>query len=164
MVRQYPLQNINEAHMFVYGERMGQKVLPGGRPLLNGAVPPNFNQQQAQIALASQNNSMEMLERMKRQESAAARGGAPGMGQQRQMMVTEHDDSGGQSQVLSCLHLIAQPFSDEMDHVSARTLSRTRYMRNHEFMSAVFVQAAWGKYRTALFRSQHNLIAASYRR
>ncbi|KAI0088622.1 hypothetical protein BDY19DRAFT_994000 [Irpex rosettiformis] len=129
-IRSYPLRPPNEPAVFVVGPRQGQKVYqnggaPGSMPGPDRGMPPiGFGDPQAM--LAQRNNAMEALERRNRAErersaSMVARTGA-------QARVEEEDSA------------------DESEMISIRNLALARYRRNHEFMNAVFNQAAFGKH------------------
>ncbi|KAF8657316.1 hypothetical protein AX16_002238 [Volvariella volvacea WC 439] len=130
-VRMYPLRPVSEPAVFVMGEKVGQKVYPGGGPVAasaSGAMPPpgmgmpmNIHQQQAMVA--QQNANMEALERRRGHDARRERGGSQGPRPPR----LEEDDSG-----------------DETDQISTRTLAMSRYRRNHEIMHQVFNYAAFG--------------------
>ncbi|KAG5642412.1 hypothetical protein DXG03_002814 [Asterophora parasitica] len=115
-VRNYPLRVVNEAAIFIAGEKRGQKVypapgagpMPSVAPPMQPGMPMNFNQQQAMVA--QQNSSMEMLERRREQERARQRSGS----------------------------------NNEIDTISTRTLALNRYKRNHDIMNEVFKFAAYG--------------------
>ncbi|KAJ7493312.1 hypothetical protein B0H11DRAFT_2005846 [Mycena galericulata] len=124
-VRSYPLRIVNEAAVFVMGEKVGQKVYPpnAGPPPGGGmgGMPMGMNfgpQQQAMVA--QQNSNMGMLDRRREQEQRA-RAGSNARPQR-----VEEDDSG-----------------DENDTISTRALSLTRYRRNHDIMAEVFTHAAF---------------------
>ncbi|KAJ7282056.1 hypothetical protein C8J57DRAFT_1299320 [Mycena rebaudengoi] len=125
-VRQYPLRTVNEPSVYVMGDKQGQKVYnpatgppppPGGM----GGMPMGMNFTPQQL-VAQQNSSMALLERRREQEQRARTGNAT-----RQPRV-EDEDSG-----------------DENDNISTRSLSLTRYRRNHDIMAEVFAHAAYGE-------------------
>ncbi|CAK5262558.1 unnamed protein product [Mycena citricolor] len=124
--RAYPLRPVNEPAVYILGEKVGTKVFPPGHPNAGAIVGPgpgpgmggNFNSPQAM--LAQQNNNMAMMERRREQEQRAR-----GQSNARRPPV-EEEDSG-----------------DENDTISTRTLSSTRYRRNHDFMAEVFTFAAY---------------------
>lgn len=137
-IRTYPLRSVQEASVFVAGEKAGIKVPPTGPPgpmgMGNMGLPMNIHQQQAM--LAQQNNNMEMLDRkraMTAQVSTALscrlynlttlqqRPGAPGAPPR--VDETEEMDDG--------------------DFISSRALALARYKRNHDFMNDVFRHAAY---------------------
>lgn len=83
-IRAYPLLPVNEASVYVLGEKAGHKVYPGGGQMHGnpgqGAMPPatiglgmNYSQQQAM--LAQQNSTMESLERRRERERERERTG-----------------------------------------------------------------------------------------
>ncbi|PPQ67974.1 hypothetical protein CVT25_000454 [Psilocybe cyanescens] len=130
-IRAYPLLPVNEASVYVLGEKAGHKVYPGGGGQMHGnpgqgAMPPatiglgmNYSQQQAM--LAQQNSTMESLERRRERERERERTG-------------QRNDP-------------AAANTDEMDQYPTRTLALARYKRNHDWMNDVFNQAAFGKTR-----------------
>ncbi|THH16176.1 hypothetical protein EW146_g4421 [Bondarzewia mesenterica] len=132
--RPYPLRMINEPPMFVLGEKAGQKVIPhnglqglSGVPPAPSQVPQNlhFGGRDPQAMLAQQNREMEALERRSLRERSASMNQMP-QRPQPQARIDEEDST------------------DEIDHISTRTLAMTRYKRNHDFMHEVFMYAAFG--------------------
>ncbi|KAI0793053.1 hypothetical protein BC629DRAFT_1592965 [Irpex lacteus] len=129
-IRSYPLRPMNEPAVYVIGPRQGQKVhqngaAPGPMPGPDRGMPPiGFGDPQAM--LAQRNNAMEALERRNRaeRERSGSMAGRPAP-QSR----ADEDDS-----------------ADESEMISVRNLALARYRRNHEFMSSVFNQAAFGKH------------------
>jgi len=135
-VRQYPLRQHNEPAIFVLGERQGQRVPPSG-PV--GGMPPNVGvgaagigvgmgvggRPDAQAMLVQQNREMEALERRSQRE----RSGSMNPAQRQPQPPQRHDE---------------EDSAEELEHISTRTLSLTRYRRNHELMNEVFTHAAFG--------------------
>ncbi|TCD59780.1 hypothetical protein EIP91_011473 [Steccherinum ochraceum] len=132
-IRAYPLRTPNEPAVYVIGEKMGQKVFPGGQSAGGPPPPPGpFGGMgmggNPAAMLAQQNQNMEAMERRQRERSgsgvgAGARGAPPRV---------EPDDS-----------------EEESDMISTRTLALTRYRRNHEYMNEVFMYAAFGNLKEA---------------
>ncbi|KAF9052430.1 hypothetical protein BDZ89DRAFT_1056784 [Hymenopellis radicata] len=124
-IRTYPLRPVQEAAVFVNGDKVGVKVPPaGGGPgpgpmgMNNMAMGMNIHQQQA--LLAAQNNKMEMLDRSR------------AMGGVRPSFPPHHEE-------------IAE--IEDGDIYTTRSLAMARYRRNHEFMNDIFRHAAYrGKY------------------
>ncbi|KAF7317866.1 Zn-dependent exopeptidase [Mycena kentingensis (nom. inval.)] len=156
-IRSMPLRFPDEPGVYIIGEKVGQKVnRPGGgggmgggpgmgAPGMMGGGPgmgapgmagpgiggpgmggsgmggPGMGGFNAQVA--QQNTHMAMMEQQRRAQAQAQAERA------RQTRARPEDDDSG----------------DETEsHISTRALAMTRYRRNHEFMSAVFTQAAWG--------------------
>ncbi|KAF9067738.1 hypothetical protein BDP27DRAFT_1295935 [Rhodocollybia butyracea] len=170
-VRMYPLRQVNEAAMFVTGEKIGQKVFPQGMQQQQGMPPQGmspqgmqqqqqqpgmpFNQHQAQAMLAHQNSNMDMLEARRRE--AAARAGLPpppahlgpaaGQGTRGPPpgmggpRPRGEDDDSG----------------DEVDSISTRTLATMRYKRNHDIMNEVLANAAFNKRSTPTKSSPYSV-------
>ncbi|KAI8986160.1 hypothetical protein BD414DRAFT_416450 [Trametes punicea] len=136
--RNYPLRPVNEPAVYVLGEKQGQKVFPGAGPG-PGRVPPTVDHAGAgdigmgyglpgmgmpgnpQALLAHQNNNMEALEKRALRDRSAS------MGPRQTAARVEDDDS-----------------ADEAETISTRTLTLTRYRRNHDLMNEVFMYAAFG--------------------
>ncbi|KDR82618.1 hypothetical protein GALMADRAFT_238026 [Galerina marginata CBS 339.88] len=145
-IRAYPLRPVNEASVYVTGDKTGQKVYPQGvGPMHAGGVGPgpvpgpappatiglNMNYSQQQAMLAQQSSNMEALERRRereRERERASQRNDPAAGRPPQQRPPDDDDSG-----------------DEIDQISTRTLALARYKRNHDWMNEVFHQAAFGK-------------------
>ncbi|KAJ7065232.1 hypothetical protein C8F01DRAFT_1350409 [Mycena amicta] len=113
-VRNYPLRPVHERAVFVVGEKTGTMV---------GGPPSGFNSQQQQ--LAQQNNNLAMLEQQQQQQRRREQERVARQGRQNR---PEDDDSGDENEA----------------SITTKALAMTRYRRNHEFMSAVFTQAAFG--------------------
>ncbi|KAI0345581.1 hypothetical protein BDW22DRAFT_1324421 [Trametopsis cervina] len=127
-VRSYPLRQPNEPAIFVLGPRQGQKVYPGGaspaglpvpdRGMGPGPMGVGFGDQQAM--LAHRNSTLERRNRAERERS-----GSMTTRPAAQPRVEDEDSA------------------DESEMISVRSLALARYRRNHEFMNAVFNQAAF---------------------
>ncbi|KAF7289488.1 Zn-dependent exopeptidase [Mycena chlorophos] len=121
-----PLSKINPSAATLSAKFMSQACLCSATELAKQSglvvvsvagpnMPGGFNAQQM---LAQQNNNMAMMEQRRREQAA----------RQARQPRPEEDDSGDENE----------------SSISTRALSMTRYRRNHEFMSAVFAQAAFG--------------------
>ncbi|KAM6494099.1 hypothetical protein JOM56_010460 [Amanita muscaria] len=130
-VRPYPLPMINQPPVFVLGEKAGQKAFPPGAAPMHGGGPPGGGQPMPpgmmpfspQAMVAQQNANMELIERRREREQRAREAAVPVSRRPR----AEDDDS-----------------ADESEQISTRSLATTRYRRNHELMSEVFMYAAFG--------------------
>ncbi|CAL1713720.1 unnamed protein product [Somion occarium] len=133
-VRAYPLRTPNEPHVYVIGDKTGQKVYPqgmGGPPAeRQPSIPPaamgpmgmNYPMN-AQAMLAQQNSRMEAMERNAR----------------------ERERSGSMSLRPAPPRETEEDFIlDDSDLITGRALALARYRRNHEFMNEVFMHAGFG--------------------
>ncbi|VDC01515.1 unnamed protein product [Peniophora sp. CBMAI 1063] len=117
-IRAYPLQQIPPGMgMYVLGDKAGQRatIPPRGQP------PPPTDPRQ--IALAQQNREMERQRAA--QAQAQQRAAPPNLPPPQQRLEEETDAA------------------EDIDHISTRTLAATRYKRNHDYMSEVFMYAAF---------------------
>ncbi|KAL1718638.1 hypothetical protein EV715DRAFT_200636 [Schizophyllum commune] len=130
-VRNYPLRPVNEPPVFVMGDRAGQKAFPPGANAGGGMGGGGMGGGMGGPGMGGGMNAM-----------AGGMGG--GMGG------AHHPNAHGAPHAPAhrAPHQprdVAPDSDDEGDLISSRTLSMTRYRRNHEIMNEVFACAAFGK-------------------
>ncbi|TFK20615.1 hypothetical protein FA15DRAFT_673355 [Coprinopsis marcescibilis] len=125
-VRSYPLRTVPEPPRFVIGEKAGTKIYPPQQSNMPHPQSTGFVSHPAQ-AILNQNHAMEQLERKREQQREKERSAAR----------ERSGSTGGRPNV-------DDGSDDETDQIATRTLALARYKRNHELMSDVFRQAAFG--------------------
>ncbi|KZV67915.1 hypothetical protein PENSPDRAFT_754536 [Peniophora sp. CONT] len=121
-IRAYPLRHPpQDVGIVVMGEKQGQRVNMPPRP----QAPPQADPRQ--IALVQQNREMERQRQAQAQAQAQQRAGAapPNLPPPPPRLEEETDAA------------------EDLEHISTRTLAATRYKRNHDYMSEVFMYAAF---------------------